>query len=253
MRQTGLTSVTFRQLPAEQIIQMAKEAELEGIEWGGDIHVPHGQIETAKRVRRATLEQGLQVLSYGSYYRLGTNSDPAGAFLPVLRTAYALGAGMIRIWAGVNGSASADQDAYNSLAGETKLLCRMAGEYGIRISYEYHPGTLTDCARSTLRLLTLCGDCGIGTYWQPRMIPVEDNLHEIRQIKDFITNIHVFHWERHDGQTIRMPLTAGASHWKTYLDILPEQSPLIMEFVREDAAAQFPRDAEALHGWIRHR
>lgn len=37
---TGMTSVTFRKKSAENVIALVKEAGLDGIEWGGDIHVP---------------------------------------------------------------------------------------------------------------------------------------------------------------------------------------------------------------------
>ena len=33
---TGLTSITFRALPYDRIIELAKEAALDGIEWGGE-------------------------------------------------------------------------------------------------------------------------------------------------------------------------------------------------------------------------
>ena len=35
MWKTGLTSVTFRKLSCEEIIQLASRARLDGIEWGG--------------------------------------------------------------------------------------------------------------------------------------------------------------------------------------------------------------------------
>lgn len=250
MRQVGLTSVTFRNLPPHRIIQIAKKAGLKGMEWGGDIHVPHGQTESAKGVREATQAEGLKVFSYGSYYRLGIHDQPEEAFRPVLQTAHDLGAGTIRIWPGVMGSDSADLDTYQRAAEETKRLCGMADAYGIRLSYEYHPDTLTDCAQSALRLLSLCGDCGIGTYWQPRLIPVQDNMRELRQIKDFVTNIHVFHWKCHKGMVTRMPLAEGQSDWKSYLDIIPEHSVLIMEFVKNDTVQQFYKDVNQLLSWI---
>ena len=43
---TGMTSVTFRKKSAEDVIAIVKEAGLDGIEWGGDIHVPAGDLGT---------------------------------------------------------------------------------------------------------------------------------------------------------------------------------------------------------------
>ena len=42
---TGLCSVSFRKLTVEEIIAAVKDAGLDGIECGGDVHVPHGDVE----------------------------------------------------------------------------------------------------------------------------------------------------------------------------------------------------------------
>ena len=39
MLNTGLVSVTFRDKTPEEIISTVKQCGLEGIEWGGDVHV----------------------------------------------------------------------------------------------------------------------------------------------------------------------------------------------------------------------
>jgi 3-dehydroshikimate dehydratase len=48
----GLVSVTFRKLSPQEIIALTAEAQLQVIEWGGDIHVPHGDIQQAENVAR---------------------------------------------------------------------------------------------------------------------------------------------------------------------------------------------------------
>jgi hypothetical protein len=53
MIRTGLVSVTFRQLSAEEIIKLVVCAGLEGIEWGGDIHVPHGDLKRSSASKNA--------------------------------------------------------------------------------------------------------------------------------------------------------------------------------------------------------
>ena len=70
----GLTSITFRSLNAEQIIELVSQAGLRAIEWGGDLHVPHGDTVVAARVRRQTEEAGLEMPSYGTYYRVGEDA-----------------------------------------------------------------------------------------------------------------------------------------------------------------------------------
>jgi len=94
----GLVSVTFRKLTPEHIVDLVAEAGLTGIEWGGDIHVPHGDLTAASRVRSFTEQAGLRTSAYGSYYRVGQNEPDENSFDRVLETAQALDAPTIRVW-----------------------------------------------------------------------------------------------------------------------------------------------------------
>ncbi|MET0262082.1 MAG: sugar phosphate isomerase/epimerase, partial [Rariglobus sp.] len=71
----GLVSVTFRKLSPNEVAGLVKKAGLKGIEWGGDIHVPHGDLARAREVRELTLEHGLKTAAYGSYYRAGQSES----------------------------------------------------------------------------------------------------------------------------------------------------------------------------------
>ena len=51
---TGLVSITFREKSPEEIVGLVVEAGLDGIEWGGDVHVPHGDLAKAREVRANT-------------------------------------------------------------------------------------------------------------------------------------------------------------------------------------------------------
>ena len=50
----GLVSITFRALAPREIVDLAARARLAGIEWGGDIHVPHGDLQRAGEAGRMT-------------------------------------------------------------------------------------------------------------------------------------------------------------------------------------------------------
>src|SRR6185312_13188931 len=96
----GLVSITFRALTPAEVIALARQAGLRGIEWGGDIHVPHGNGARAREVKEMTAEAGLTVAAYGSYYRAGQADSSGLTFDAVLETALELGAPLIRVWAG---------------------------------------------------------------------------------------------------------------------------------------------------------
>ena len=246
----GMTSVTFRNRSIPEIVHISAESGLEGIEWGGDVHVPPGDNTAAETAKNCTLERGLQVLSYGSYYRLGGGAD----FSPVLQTARTLTAPVIRIWAGQTGSDKAAAEDYAAAAAETRRLCEMAGAYGIQIAYEYHSGTLTDNADSALYLLQACGDCGIRTYWQPRLLGAAENAAEIRKLGVYILYVHVFQWVP-DGQEVRrLLLEDGKKDWQLYLQALRDAGSaraLLLEFTKEDKPLHFSRDAATLAGLVR--
>ena len=72
---TGLTSVTFRQKTIDEIVALAHMAQLDGIEWGGDLHVPAGDVQAARHAAKATADAGLSVLSYGSYFHGDEGED----------------------------------------------------------------------------------------------------------------------------------------------------------------------------------
>ena len=61
MISSGLVSVTFRKLSPAEIVDLVRQAGLNCIEWGGDIHVPHGDCVRAREVRQRTLAAGLTV------------------------------------------------------------------------------------------------------------------------------------------------------------------------------------------------
>ena len=120
----GLCSVSFRALPAGEVLRLAAEAGLACIEWGGDVHAPPSLGPDALcALGDATRSAGLAVASYGSYHRLGV-SDPAD--LPaVLAAAKALGAPTVRVWAGGKGTAeatAAERAAVHAAAREAVAL-----------------------------------------------------------------------------------------------------------------------------------
>lgn len=246
MLYSGLVSVTFRQLEPRAVVELAAACGLQAIEWGGDIHVPHGDLETARRVRRLTADYGLRVAAYGSYYRCG----PDEAWQPVLETAVALDAPLIRVWAGDRPSAEAGDEYREALAADGRRIAQSAAAHGIAVAYEFHADTLTDTLPSTLALLGAAE--GMRTLWQPPVgQPVEQQLDTLRQLLPWLANVHVFSWRgaRHE----RLPLADGAQLWQPALSVLAgsgREHGVLLEFVAGDQPEQLRRDAATLHDWL---
>lgn len=250
MLQAGLVSVTFRKLAPARIIELVVEAGLAGIEWGGDIHVPHGHIATAETVRRQTDEAGLQICSYGSYYRSPTSEEEGLNFDTVLETAFALGAPLIRVWPGRQGSESADSSYRQSVADNLQEIGEKALQAGIEIALEFHGNSLTDTVDSALVLMREVNHPNVKLYWQqPHGKTTEACLKGLKLVLPHLTHIHAFYWEFHGGQHHRKPLREGISAWHSYIDIARGSTAdrfILLEFVRNDDPKQFLEDAETL-------
>jgi len=249
MIRTGLISVTFRRLDPESIVSWASRANLSAIEWGGDVHVPHGDVQRARLVGCMTREAGLNVCSYGSYYRVGCGAaGNAVDFERVLETAVALQAPAIRVWAGDRGSEAADEAWRRQVAEDARRIAELSASAGVRIDFEYHSHTLTDTTESALSLLSAIDHPNVRCHWQPR---IQDDFAQscagLEPLLSRLANVHVFHWLP-SGE--RRPLHEGEERWRRYLSaLLPTGSEhyALLEFVKDDDPMQMMSDAETLH------
>jgi 3-dehydroshikimate dehydratase len=243
MIKTGLTSVTFRTLKPTEIVTLVEQAGLQGIEWGGDIHVPHGDISCAQSVYTLTSEAGLEVSSYGSYYLVGSGDNPV-PFEAVLETAVALHAPVIRVWAGDRGSEAADQFWWHKVIEDSQRISFLAEKASISLSFEFHEDTLTDTSKSALKLLQEINRKNFRCYWQPPMnLDFEARLNGLEDITRWLSNIHVFHYSAHGLRS----LAEGEVEWSKYISIfesLPGDHFCLLEFVKDDSVKQFIKDAQ---------
>ncbi|HZJ83735.1 MAG TPA: TIM barrel protein [Clostridia bacterium] len=247
----GLVSITFRQLSPKRIVNLVAKSGIKGIEWGGDIHVPHGNISLARNVGNMTREEGLKVAAYGSYYRVGCEGEEGiPCFQEVLETAIELKAPSIRVWAGNRSSIEATRDWWDNVVEDSIRIAEMASREGIIVAYEYHGGTLTDTLPSTYKLLDKVAHKNLRSYWQP--LPhhdIKNRLDGLEQILPWLGDIHVFHWL--SGE--RKSLEGGTEEWLKYLkliDGIPDNRYAMIEFVKDDNEEQFLQDAKILKQWI---
>jgi sugar phosphate isomerase/epimerase len=250
MIRAGVASITFRKFVPREVICWAAHAKLDGIEWGGDVHVPHGKVEPARQVAAMTRDAGLVVSSYGSYYRVG--QEEPDLFPRVLETATALGAPIVRVWPGRLASRKADKAFRNRVAEDGRRIAEMADPAKVRIACEWHGDTLTDTAESARRLFEAVGHPAFRTYWQPhrRMAP-EDCRRDLEAALERLIGLHVFQWDLETGA--RLALADGETAWKAYLARAKEAADMfaMLEFVKGDDPEQMVRDAATLRGWLR--
>lgn len=245
----GLASVTFRTLSAPDIVAWAKQAGLSAIEWGGDIHVRPGFPAVAEKARRMTEDAGLLIASYGSYFRVGENSREMPEFERILEVAIALGAPLIRVWAGKRPSARAAPQWRRFIAENTQRIADRAAETGIAIGLEFHEGSLTDTPESARDLCKAVNRPNVFCYWQvnPKLTR-EARFDSLRTITPWLGNLHVFQYEG-DRQ---VALEAGADEWRAYLAhaqahaAASHQRFALLEFVENGEPQNLLRDAKTL-------
>ena len=247
----GIVSVTYRPLTPQVLIDAAHTAGLCCVEWGGDVHVPHGEIGTAVRIGGMTRGAGLHPISYGTYYRAGTYGDAFPAvFADMLDTAEALGTSNLRLWAGNANAEDTAPDTRAALTDELRVCAALAARRGKTISFEYHAGTLTNTAASAKQLMEELGADNASLYWQPHQFAShEDNCADLAFLLPYVSNIHVFAWE----ERTRLALAAHADRWKEYLSILKgthSAHGLLLEFTPHDDPNELCTEAGTLLSWL---
>lgn len=92
----GLCSVTFRKKTVQEIVDIAKKAGVEYIEWGGDIHVK--TLEDAKKVKALCEDNNMKISSYGSYFNSAEYDE--SKWTEICQITKEMGANSVRIWLG---------------------------------------------------------------------------------------------------------------------------------------------------------
>lgn len=252
----GLVSISFRNLTVSEIIELCRINDLIAIEWGGDVHVPHGDVEIATKTGEATRAAGLTVAAYGSYYRCDAEADQPD-FDAVLASARALGAPVIRVWAGTTGSVVTSTAKREAITADLRRIGELAATQKIEIGIEYHANTLTDDPDSALVLIQAIDHPNVKLYWQSSNGKSADySLAVLQKLLPYVSHLHAFHWEFSGDSFDRRPLCEGAPDWQRYLSVeatspRPDRA-IMLEFVRDDSTEQLAKDAETLHEFLKN-
>lgn len=241
---TGLTSVSFRKLSVDEVIALAKKAGVDGIEWGSDVHVPPLDIDYVKEVAEKTRNAGLEVISYGSYYYLGSGDD----FAPYIEAAKALGTGTIRIWGGKKEKWELSGVEYEALVEEMRRIGIQAALSDITVCLEYHGHSITATAEDAAAFVKDVDLSSVRLYWQAIIgRSMDDNLADIDIVAQYLTNVHVFNYV--DGKQELLSYADGPNEWRAYADRIakiPGDRAFMTEFCKGGLPESFISDAALL-------
>jgi len=247
----GLVSISFRELTPEILIQISKDNDLQAIEWGGDVHVPAGDIATAMKVAEAMKEAGLTTTEYGSYYEIGQSnpSDIDG----VIACAKALGTDIVRVWAYVKNYSDCTPEEYANAVADAKRICDLAPY--LQFGLECHNWTLTEDYHDALRYLHDVDRPNFKMFWQPNQFRTHAyNIEACAALLPYIVAVHVFSWEGANKETTFYPLDYHTERWGEYLTILQnapvERLPLMLEFMHDGKVETLPETAKVLLTWL---
>lgn len=207
----GLCTVSFRALSPGEVVACAVGAGVQALEWGGDVHVPHGDLVAADRAAGLSADAGLEVVSYGSYLFLDQHVD---ANLPVvLDTARALGAPGVRVWCGFGVEPSATEEERMVVTRAASSAATAALDRGLTLTLEFHAGTLTADAVSARRLLDDVDSPALFAGWQPPYWAPRTTAEEgadIGMLAPDLAHVHVYDW---DADLSRHPLGRSGARW----------------------------------------
>lgn len=248
--QIGLVSISFRGHDPRTLIDAAKAAGLQCIEWGSDVHAPCTDEPRLREIAALQQAAGISCCSYGTYFRLG--KDAPEALLPYIRAAKLLGTDVLRLWCGTKGSDDYTAEELAALYQDCRAVARIAEENNVTLCMECHNGTVTDRKEGALALMQAVNSEAFRMYWQPNQLrTIEENLAYAALLAPYTRHVHVFNWSCPDGSTlVKRPLSEAVETWKSYMAQLPGEHAMLLEFMPDDNLASLPVEAEALRAII---
>ncbi|MBQ4110662.1 MAG: sugar phosphate isomerase/epimerase [Clostridia bacterium] len=238
----GMTSFTLRNENPENVLLYAKEAGVQGIEWGVGEHVNLEELKTADEIKALSEKYQMKIFSLGAYCRMDNPEDA----LKNVEAAKRLGAPIIRVWAGNKALEKCDEDYINTIVENTKNMADEAGKYGIKIGFEFHHSTLTETAECAIDLIRNINKPNVGLYWQPDRDKSDllNNKEKNMVLPYCVGNMHIQNYTKEGGYMLVEEISDALHLY--YDDIKNENYNLMIEFVKDASVENLKKDAETL-------
>ena len=237
----GLVSISFRKYTPEEIVIAVKNAGLECIEWGSDIHAPRNDMNRLLEIRKLQEEYGVYCSSYGTYFRFGR--DDIKDLYEYIKAAKVLGTNILRLFCGKKSADKYSEDEKNDLIKQCKKAAEIAEENDVVFCLESHHDTYTETIEGTLELMQKVDSPAFRMYWQPNQVVSDEcNINYATLVSPYSMHIHAFNWKGEE----RYPLSLGKEMWKKYLDCFEKNKTVLLEFMPDDKLETLAEETRAL-------
>ncbi len=241
----GVASVTFRNKTVPEVVEIAKKAGADYIEWGGDVHVR--SLEDAREAKKLCDENGIKICSYGSYYRVGSRNKTEWEEICLI--ASETGASSVRVWLGNKDSEKTTQTEYYALLDDLKSMCSVAKKHNLTVCPECHDNTFNNNTDAFLKIREELGAENFKTYFQSRYFRFDYDIDRIERTFDFIENVHVSYRDLVREQRFR-------KRDRNYLDRLLKKllqmkfdGVVFIEFTKGSKERHFVKDIKRLKSY----
>ena len=235
---TGLCTIAFRDLPFDQVLDLAVSTGFDGVEpWGKPGHTPDPfDADIVQGAANAVQSRGLEVSQYGSYAN-PTDADFDQQMQDALAIAKIYQTGKIRVWAGNCGSAEATDDQWSAAIDGFTTFCDRASDESLELVVEMHNGRLSDTVDGCLRLIEGVERDNFRMNFQPMYTDTTETiLDAAQQIAPFVSTVHAQNYVG-TGANTRSLISEGMVDFGTVIGIFRAvgfDGYLEVEFVKED-------------------
>lgn len=241
MFETGLVSISFRQLSPRELAALCAENQLHWIEWGSDVHAPCTNKERLSEIVALQKEYGLECSSYGTYFKLGIHDTQA--LWGHIEAAKTLGTNILRLWCGSKNFEDMTAEERALVISEGKKAAAIAEQGQAVLCMECHNNTFTNCLEGACTLMEAVNSPSLQMYWQPNQFrSLKENLQYAEKIAKYTKVIHVFNWEG----SKKFPLAEAEETWQKYLRCFDGSQKLLLEFMPDDRPESLIAESQSL-------
>lgn len=216
MIRAAISSSAFIGASQEQVLEIARLAGAEGIEWTDDGFIQPGDYAEAADAMIATLRAGLSTVSYAVTFRVGSHGR--AAFALALGTARELNAPILRLWSGPK-RATTD----GSFVDEARRLGDEAGSKGVTLCFGIAADSTLGGVGKAARLLGAVDHPFVKLAWEPCAGRCFDVAMEDAGTACGRIGLVVARADEIDGEGSELEPWRGAEAWMQYMDAFDEQ------------------------------